>query len=251
MVPFGVSNPSTPPLMLMEGTIVHTNELMVLLGDNWFVERSAKESIDIINRRQTKIKTLIEKFNAEKAQHEIWLGMINSLYGKEGGFQEINEKCDEDEEKRWREVHRQKVREHKRREAEERAKMNISHEEMMKRLDKFELAESEPLKSSLKSSNQGTSSKSVKFHEPVENLKYGDDEGELEKDYGDNREEEKYQVFSGEVVERCGGYEDGRVGGEVNEREKNAPLRDPSHKDEPVPQPKKVSQFKLARQSRQ
>ena len=52
--------------MLMEGCIEHTNEIMVLLGDNWFLERSAKESIDIINRRQDKIRASIEKLTEEK-----------------------------------------------------------------------------------------------------------------------------------------------------------------------------------------
>jgi len=28
----------------MPGRLVHTNEIMVLLGDNWFVERSAKQA---------------------------------------------------------------------------------------------------------------------------------------------------------------------------------------------------------------
>lgn len=28
----------------MPGRLVHTNEVMVLLGDNWFVERSAKQA---------------------------------------------------------------------------------------------------------------------------------------------------------------------------------------------------------------
>lgn len=33
------------------GHLIHTNEIMVLLGDNWFVERSAKQAIEIIDRR--------------------------------------------------------------------------------------------------------------------------------------------------------------------------------------------------------
>ena len=34
----------------MPGKIVHTNEILVLLGDNWFAERSAKQAIEIIGR---------------------------------------------------------------------------------------------------------------------------------------------------------------------------------------------------------
>ena len=39
------------PLAFMPGKIVHTNEILVLLGDNWFVERSAKQATEIIGRR--------------------------------------------------------------------------------------------------------------------------------------------------------------------------------------------------------
>lgn len=33
------------------GKLKHTNEITCLLGDNWFVERSAKQATEIINRR--------------------------------------------------------------------------------------------------------------------------------------------------------------------------------------------------------
>ena len=260
MVPFGVCNPKAPPLMLMEGSIVHTNEIMVLLGDNWFVERSAKESIDIINRRQSKIESLIVKFNAEKEQHENWIKMINSVYGQDGGFIEINEKCDEEEEKRWKEVHRQKVREHKIKEAAERVKIKASHDDMMKRLEQLEVKESEPLKSSLKQSGKQVS-KSVMFQETGEQSSYEEEEEisvrpEKEESSKEEEGEEEVMVFSGEVVERSregqGRIEGGggEVKGKVLEPGENqsAPLRDPHHKDQP--QPKKVSQFKQARQAR-
>lgn len=34
----------------MPGKLVHTSEILVLLGDNWFVERSAKQATEIIGR---------------------------------------------------------------------------------------------------------------------------------------------------------------------------------------------------------
>lgn len=250
MVPFGVSNPSAPPLMLMEGSIVHTNEIMVLLGDNWFLERSASESIDIINRRQRKIESLVEKFNAEKEQHENWLNMIHSLYGGEEELCEINEKVDEEEEKRWREVHRLKVREHKMKEAAERAKIRESHEDMMRRLEQLEMEENGkqvPVKSSLKTGTQV--SKSVSFKERgIEELKQVE---EITK--RPEKEEKESIIFSGKVVERGRGGEKREGEEEVRgkEREESAPLHDPPHKDQPLPpHPKKVSQFKLSRQSR-
>ena len=35
----------------MPGQLIHTNEIQVLLGDNWFVDRSAKQAAEIIDRR--------------------------------------------------------------------------------------------------------------------------------------------------------------------------------------------------------
>ena len=35
----------------MPGQLVHTNEILVLLGDNYFVERSAYQAVEIVSRR--------------------------------------------------------------------------------------------------------------------------------------------------------------------------------------------------------
>ena len=45
-VPFG-------KLAFMPGRLVHTNEITVLLGDNWFAEVSAKDAIGITGQRVT------------------------------------------------------------------------------------------------------------------------------------------------------------------------------------------------------
>ena len=50
----------------MPGKLVHTNEILVLLGDNWFVDRSAKQAVDIITRRSKGIDEHIEKLHQEK-----------------------------------------------------------------------------------------------------------------------------------------------------------------------------------------
>ena len=36
----------------MPGKLIHTNEIMVLLGDNWFAERSASQALEIVARRK-------------------------------------------------------------------------------------------------------------------------------------------------------------------------------------------------------
>ena len=35
----------------MPGQLIHTNEILVLLGDNWFAEMSAKQACEVIDRR--------------------------------------------------------------------------------------------------------------------------------------------------------------------------------------------------------
>ena len=37
----------------MPGRLIHTNEIMVLLGENWFAERSSKQAAEIVSRRIT------------------------------------------------------------------------------------------------------------------------------------------------------------------------------------------------------
>ena len=49
----------------MEGNLVHTNEIMVLLGDNWFAERSTSQASEICDRRISKCDEKITKLNDE------------------------------------------------------------------------------------------------------------------------------------------------------------------------------------------
>ncbi len=49
----------------MPGKLVSTNEILVLLGDNWFVERSAKQAAEIIDRRIASIDTHVTEINRE------------------------------------------------------------------------------------------------------------------------------------------------------------------------------------------
>lgn len=38
-------------LAFFEGNLKNTNEILILLGDNYFAKRSSKQTIDIIQRR--------------------------------------------------------------------------------------------------------------------------------------------------------------------------------------------------------
>lgn len=50
----------------MPGKLIHTNEILVLVGDNWMIERSAKQSGAMIDRRLLGIEEHIKKLNEEK-----------------------------------------------------------------------------------------------------------------------------------------------------------------------------------------
>ncbi|KAJ2082225.1 uri1, prefoldin-like chaperone [Coemansia sp. RSA 988] len=58
MVPVG-------PLAFFPGKIIDTNEILVLLGDNWFVTRSAKEAADISKRREDFVDTKVVALRKE------------------------------------------------------------------------------------------------------------------------------------------------------------------------------------------
>jgi len=54
MVPLG-------PMAFMPGELVHTNEIMVLLGDNYFAERSGTQATQIMQRRIEVIDDIIRR----------------------------------------------------------------------------------------------------------------------------------------------------------------------------------------------
>ncbi|XP_057619050.1 unconventional prefoldin RPB5 interactor 1 [Chionomys nivalis] len=53
MVPFG-------PLAFMPGRLVHTNEVTVLLGDNWFAKCSAKQAVGLVEHRKEHVRKTID-----------------------------------------------------------------------------------------------------------------------------------------------------------------------------------------------
>lgn len=54
-VPFG-------PLAFMPGKLVHTNEVTVLLGDNWFAKCSAKQAGDLVEHRKKRMYCYLYRF---------------------------------------------------------------------------------------------------------------------------------------------------------------------------------------------
>lgn len=60
-------------LCLAPGHIIHTNEILVLLGDNYFGLRSSKQAQNIIDRRLKGVGDILRKTEEEKRKVEDWL----------------------------------------------------------------------------------------------------------------------------------------------------------------------------------
>ena len=66
----------------MPGQLVHTNEILVLLGDNWFVETSAKHAAEIAGRRVAECDKMLQKIEEEVKLIEGWQKRAGDI-GKE------------------------------------------------------------------------------------------------------------------------------------------------------------------------
>ena len=131
----------------MQGHLVHTNEVMVLLGDNWFAERSAKQAAEICQRRIEQCEKNMQDVEKEMDLLRNWKRGTEAAVGGGDGIEdqglEIKEEYDEEAEKEWRKRHRQRVREEKLREKEIASSLKSSKvdEEIWRRLEELEIEE--------------------------------------------------------------------------------------------------------------
>ncbi|CAO3573489.1 unnamed protein product [Mortierella alpina] len=89
-LPKETSHPVMVPvgnLAFMPGKLVHTNEVLVMLGDNWFVDRSAVQAAEIVDRRMELVQENITKLQAQEDEIRNKSGMAPGLLGG----QEYNE----------------------------------------------------------------------------------------------------------------------------------------------------------------
>lgn len=59
-------------LAFLPGKVKHTNEILCLLGDNWFVERSAKQAAQIVERRIKGDFSIILQLTTGVGAHFCW-----------------------------------------------------------------------------------------------------------------------------------------------------------------------------------
>ncbi|XP_067445289.1 unconventional prefoldin RPB5 interactor 1 [Thunnus thynnus] len=87
MVPFG-------PLAFMPGKLVHTNEVTVLLGDNWFSKCSAKQAQKIVDHRMNYVTSEIDDLSKTMKNFEARVGLakdLETMSTTKGEYVEIRE----------------------------------------------------------------------------------------------------------------------------------------------------------------
>ncbi|XP_046573327.1 LOW QUALITY PROTEIN: unconventional prefoldin RPB5 interactor-like [Haliotis rubra] len=150
MVPFG-------SLAFMPGRLVHTNEVMVLLGDNWFAERSAKQAAEIVSRRIKAVEVSLEKLTEEKrllTPRQVFTQELEELvrtWLRDSDMKEIVEKYDSDTEREWRVQHRKNVQVYREQLQQDKSKQQpkkkheepLSDDALWARLDELEKQEGE------------------------------------------------------------------------------------------------------------
>ncbi|XP_041853658.1 unconventional prefoldin RPB5 interactor 1 [Melanotaenia boesemani] len=87
MVPFG-------PLAFMPGKLVHTNEVTVLLGDNWFAKCSAKQAQKIVDHRMKHVKKELDELSMTMKSFEARVGFakdLETMLARKGDYVDIRE----------------------------------------------------------------------------------------------------------------------------------------------------------------
>ena len=121
----------------LPATLVHTNEVLVLLGDNWFVETSAKKAAEIAGRRIKACDDILDNLEKELELVEGWRKQTKMFGQEKEECVEINEDFDDVKEKEWKLKHAENVR-------KERSSQNQttkSDDDLWQRLEELEVQE--------------------------------------------------------------------------------------------------------------
>lgn len=78
-------------MAFVEGDIIHTNEILVLLGDNLFALRSSKQANQIIERRMANIKKNLKDSEDARRKTQDWLNIASEHKRDKEEFVEIIE----------------------------------------------------------------------------------------------------------------------------------------------------------------
>ena len=121
----------------MPGTLMHTNEVMVLLGDNWFIQTSAKKAAEIADRRIKKCDDILENLEKELNLVEGWKKQAETLTRDKNECIEITEDFNEEKEEEWKKTHAANVRKERSKQSTE----SKDESELWQRLEELEVQE--------------------------------------------------------------------------------------------------------------
>ena len=121
----------------MPGQLVHTNEILVLLGDNWFVETSAKGAAEIAERRIKQCEEMLKKKEEEVKLVMGWQKQVGAVNKDQEETVEITEDYNEDNENEWKKKHRENAKKEK----EKEKSLSKEDDDLWKRLDELEVEE--------------------------------------------------------------------------------------------------------------
>ncbi|KAG5325448.1 RMP protein, partial [Pseudoatta argentina] len=136
MVPIG-------KLAFMKGKLTHTNEILVYLGEGYFVKYSASQAIALCNRRIAWADEMLKSLEIERNLYEMrqYIPLEHDVFSRDR--KDIIEHWTEDKLDEWKVQHRQREKEYRQKLAKlkEKEKTNIHTEDLFKRLDELEVEE--------------------------------------------------------------------------------------------------------------
>ncbi|XP_011266286.1 unconventional prefoldin RPB5 interactor-like protein isoform X2 [Camponotus floridanus] len=146
--PLSVSENCMVPIgkrALMKGKLIHTNEILVYLGDGYFAKYSASQAISLCKRRIAWADKMLKDLEAERNLYEMkqYLPLKHDIFGEEGR-KDILEHWNENKLDEWKILHRQREKEYRQKlvQLREKEKTDIcTEEDLFKRLDELELEE--------------------------------------------------------------------------------------------------------------
>ncbi|XP_015592575.1 unconventional prefoldin RPB5 interactor-like protein [Cephus cinctus] len=130
---------------LMKGKLVHTNEILICLGEGYFAKYTAAQAIALCNRRIKKSDDMLLNLEKERNLYEMRqiLPLEQDVFG-DGDRKDLVEHWDEQKLEDWRVQHRQREKEYHKKlsELKKQEKKEIKTEEdLLHRLDELELQE--------------------------------------------------------------------------------------------------------------
>lgn len=128
-------------IAFMPGYAEHTNEVTVLLGDNYFAEMSTKDAAKFVERRLAFCHERLKDLEEQRKMLLNWGSMIEGVIGEKEQMLDINETETEEEHQQWLTEHRKRVAAAKRAEIKVVEKSADIPKELLDRLDELERLE--------------------------------------------------------------------------------------------------------------